>query len=105
VSRAEVLAYPSVYEGFGFPPLEAMRAGVPVVATAVPAVAEVAGDAAALVPSGDAAALAAAVQAVLDDEHQRDRLVAAGRRRAAGFTWEACAAGLAALYRDAADAR
>ena len=105
VSRAEVLAYPSVYEGFGFPPLEAMRAGVPVVATAVPAVAEVAGDAAALVPSGDAAALAAALQAVLDDEHQRDRLVAAGRRRAAGFTWEACAAGLAALYRDAADAR
>ena len=53
LAGAAVLAYPSVYEGFGFPPLEAMAAGVPVVATAVGAIPEVAGDGALLVPPGD----------------------------------------------------
>lgn len=102
---ATVLAYPSVYEGFGFPPLEAMQAGVPVVASAVEAVSEVVGEAAVLVPPGDADALAGALALVLDDEHQQAELRAAGRARVAQYSWEACASGLGALYRDAVAAR
>lgn len=100
LAGATVLAYPSRYEGFGFPPLEAMAAGVPVVATAVPAVAEVVGDGALLVPPGDPDALAHAL-AQTARGRQRSALVERGRRRAALFTWEACAAGLDALYHDA----
>jgi glycosyltransferase involved in cell wall biosynthesis len=99
---AAVLAFPSVYEGFGFPPLEAMAAGVPVVATAVGAVPEVVGDAAVLVPPADPGALAGGLGRVLDDETLRDGLVSAGRARAASFTWQACAEGLRSLYRAAA---
>jgi glycosyltransferase involved in cell wall biosynthesis len=98
---ATVLAYPSVYEGFGFPPLQAMVAGVPVVATRAGALPEVLGDAAALVDVGDRAGLAAALADVLDSPGRRDDLVARGRARAVGFTWTACADGLQALYRDA----
>ena len=99
--RAAVLAYPSLYEGFGFPPLQAMAAGVPVVATRAGALPEVLGDAAELVAPGDHEALAAALARVLDSAAVRDDLVARGRRRAACFTWDRCAEGLAALYRDA----
>ena len=101
---ATLLAYPSVYEGFGFPPLEAMAAGVPVVATSAGAVPEVVGDAGVLVPPGDVDALAAALTAVLDDSDLRRQLVERGRERAAGFTWELCASGLTELYHAAADA-
>jgi glycosyltransferase involved in cell wall biosynthesis len=97
---ADALVFPSLYEGFGFPPLEAMAVGVPVVATAVGAVPEVVGDAASLVPPSDPDALAGALAAVMADEALRCSLVERGRRRAAAFTWEACAAGLAALYAD-----
>lgn len=102
LAGAAVLAYPSVYEGFGLPPLEAMAAGVPVVATAAGSVPEVVGDAAALVPVGDTDALAAALATVLDDPDRAAAMVAAGRRRAGSFTWAAAAAGMAALYADAA---
>ncbi|HEX3946497.1 MAG TPA: glycosyltransferase family 1 protein [Acidimicrobiales bacterium] len=102
---AEVLAYPSVYEGFGFPPLQAMAAGVPVVASRAGALPEVLGEAAELVPVDDPAALAASLAAVLDGPERRAELVALGRDRAGRFTWTACADGLAALYRDARDAR
>jgi glycosyltransferase involved in cell wall biosynthesis len=95
---ATVLAYPSRYEGFGFPVLEAMQAGVPVVATATGAVTEVAGDAAVLVPTDDLDALAAALARVLDDGELRRSLVAAGRARGEQFSWDATAAGMAALY-------
>lgn len=101
LAGAAVLAYPSVYEGFGFPPLQAMAAGVPVVATRAGAVPEVLGDAATLVAVGDTTALAGALARVLDDDGARAALVARGRERAAGFTWARTAAGLADLYRDA----
>ncbi len=102
LAGAAVLAYPSVYEGFGFPPLEAMAAGIPVVSTTAGALPEVLGDAAVLVPPGDPDALAAALVAVLGEEGVRDELVARGRDRSARYTWEACASGLAALYDAAA---
>lgn len=101
---ATALAYPSLYEGFGFPVLEAMSVGVPVVATAVGGVPEVAGDAALLVPPGDVPALAAALRTAIGDDAERTRLVAAGRARAATFTWEAHAKGMARLWRDALEA-
>jgi glycosyltransferase involved in cell wall biosynthesis len=97
---AAVFAFPSLYEGFGFPPLEAMAEGVPVVAMAAGAVPEVVGDAAFLVPPGDSDALAAGLLHVLDDDKERARLVEAGSRQVAHFTWERCASGLASLYRD-----
>ena len=102
---AAVLAYPSRYEGFGFPPLQAMAAGVPVVATAVGAVPEVVGDGAWLVPPGDTDALAARLVEVLSGGAAVDALVTRGGSRASEFSWERCADGLAGLYRDAAAGR
>jgi glycosyltransferase involved in cell wall biosynthesis len=102
LARAAVVAYPSVYEGFGFVPLEAMAAGTPVVATAVGAIPEVVGDGALLVAPGDVDALADALVTVLCDEAAHSALTERGRQRVGSFTWEACAAGLADLYAAAA---
>lgn len=99
---ASVYAYPSRYEGFGFPPLEAMAAGVPVVATTAGALPEVLGDGALLVEPDDHDALAEAVKQVLADDAVRAALVERGRRRVAEFSWDRCAAGLADLYHRAA---
>ena len=95
---AAVLAYPSLYEGFGFPPLEAMAAGVPVVATAAGAVPEVVGDAAELVAPGDVEALARALARVIDDTGLRAKLIEAGRVRASSFNWESAATSMIELY-------
>jgi glycosyltransferase involved in cell wall biosynthesis len=103
--HASVLAYPSLYEGFGFPPLQAMRVGVPVVTTTAGALPEVVGDGALLVDPGDRDGLAAALVRVLEGGDEVEALKERGRRRSAGFTWEACAAGLAGLYDDAHRAR
>jgi glycosyltransferase involved in cell wall biosynthesis len=99
---AAVLAYPSVYEGFGFPPLQAMAAGVPVVASRAGALPEVLGDAAAFVPVGDPTALAGALAVVLDDDAARAAAVARGAVRVGRFTWARCADGVEAVYRAAA---
>jgi glycosyltransferase involved in cell wall biosynthesis len=102
VARAALLAYPSLYEGFGFPPLQAMRAGVPVVATGAGSLREVLGDAALMVEPRDHAGLVSALTAGLDDERLRGRLRAAGTTRAGAFSWERCGDGLEGLYRDVA---
>jgi glycosyltransferase involved in cell wall biosynthesis len=103
--RAAVLAYPSLYEGFGFPPLQAMRAGVPVVATRAGSLPEVLGDGARLVDAGDRDALAAALEECLADEAVRRELIAAGTAWVARYSWASCGEGLERLYRDAAGAR
>lgn len=105
IAGARVLAYPSLYEGFGLPPLEAMSLGVPVVATAAGAIPEVVGDAAQLVPPHDVTALSEALALVSQDHATRERLIAAGRRRATEFSWERAGRDLAGLYRTLADAR
>ncbi|CAN5123468.1 glycosyltransferase family 1 protein [soil metagenome] len=97
VAGASVLAYPSTYEGFGLPPLEAMSAGLPVVATSAGALPEVLGDAAVLVPA-DRDELAAALGRVVGDEALRTELVGRGRARAARYSWDRCADEMAALY-------
>ena len=97
---AELFALPSHYEGFGLPVLEAMAAGVPVVAADATALPETAGGAARLVPP-DGEAFRDALTGLLADPAERERLRAAGRRRAAGFTWEATARGVDAVVRRA----
>ncbi|MDP9020235.1 MAG: glycosyltransferase family 4 protein, partial [Actinomycetota bacterium] len=84
---AVALALPSRYEGFGLPVLEAMARDCPVVTTDAACLPEVAGGAAELVPVGDVGALAAALRRILSDADHRGRLVAAGRARAAEFSW------------------
>jgi glycosyltransferase involved in cell wall biosynthesis len=104
MAGAAVLAYPSLYEGFGFPPLQAMQAGVPVVATRAGSLPEILGDGAILVEPREHDALAAALDVCLGDEALRDRLVAAGTARASRYSWGRCGDGLETLYRDAANA-
>src|SRR5207302_211555 len=84
---AAVLAFPSLYEGFGLPLLEAMARGLPAVAGRVGAMPELAGEAAVLVDPEDVDAIAGGLAKVLSDQALRTRLAAAGRERAAGFTW------------------
>jgi glycosyltransferase involved in cell wall biosynthesis len=86
-AHSAALLFPSRYEGFGLPVLEAMAAGTPVVASSTPAVAEAAGDAASLHAPDDVEGMAAAVAALLDDPVLRCRAVARGRARAAQFRW------------------
>jgi glycosyltransferase involved in cell wall biosynthesis len=97
---ADLLAFPSLYEGFGLPPLEAMTCGTPVVCTNRGAVPEVVGDAAVLVDPTDTSALAGAVLSVLRNEGHAEDLVARGRRRASRFSWDETARRTDDVYRE-----
>jgi glycosyltransferase involved in cell wall biosynthesis len=93
------VAYPSLYEGFGIPVLEAMLCGAPVVTSAGSATEEVAGGAAELVDPYDSTSIAAGIERALG---RRDELREAGFARAADFGWQATAEAAARMYREAA---
>jgi glycosyltransferase involved in cell wall biosynthesis len=99
---ADVFAYPSLYEGFGLPLLEAMACGVPVVCSNRASLPEVAGDAALLVDPTDEPAIAAALVRALHDDDLRREMVAKGLRRAREFTWDRAARNLLSVYREVA---
>jgi glycosyltransferase involved in cell wall biosynthesis len=103
--HACVLAYPSLDEGFGFPLLDAMGVGVPIVASRAGSIPEVAADAALLVPADDVTALAAALDRAIVDDTERARLVAAGRVRRAQLTWSATADAFVPLYHELSGGR
>jgi glycosyltransferase involved in cell wall biosynthesis len=86
--NAALFAFPSLYEGFGLPVLEAMACGTPVVCSNVSSLPEVAGDAALLVDPHDTASIAEAMARVLQDVDLQRDMVARGRSQAARFTWE-----------------
>ncbi|HLL75934.1 MAG TPA: glycosyltransferase family 1 protein [Pyrinomonadaceae bacterium] len=100
-SSCIAFVYPSLYEGFGLPPLEAMACGAPVVASRIGAHLEVLGEeSASLFPPEDARALAGEIGGLLADEGARRRLSARGRERAARFTWERTARETLAVYEE-----
>ena len=102
LSGASVLAYPSLYEGFGFPVLEGFAAGVPVVTSNASSLPEVAGDAAILVDPKDPSEIAEGLRRVLSDPDLGALLRAAGLARVAGFTWEATARATTGVVHSAA---
>lgn len=102
LAGASVFAFPSKYEGFGLPPLEAMALGVPVVSSTAGSLAELVEGAALTVHPDDADGFGAAIARVLGDPALAADLVEKGRARAATFTWEKCAAETAAVLRRAA---
>lgn len=98
-SDAVCLAYPSLYEGFGFPVLEAMACGTPVITSNISSLPEVAGDAALLIDPYDVQALADALERVLGDSRLRDQLVEQGHRQVQKFSWKRTAQELRNIYR------
>ncbi len=98
---AAVFAFPSRHEGFGLPVIEAMSQGVPVVASDIPAIREVAGGAARLVPPGDVKGWTDALDELLSDEEARRHLAAAGLVRSQHFSVAAFAAATRAVYQEA----
>ena len=100
MASADICVYPSHYEGFGFPPLEAMASGTPVVASSTSCLPEILGEAALLVDPSDVRGFGQAVEATLADGQLRQRLIAAGLERAARFTWKRCAEETVAVYRE-----
>ena len=99
--HAVAMTYPSRFEGFGLPVLEAMSHGCPVIASSAAALPEVVGDAGVLVDPLDVDGWTRAMRALLTDATQRDGLIAAGRRRVRAYRWEDSADHLAAAYREA----
>lgn len=99
MSGAVALTHPSLYEGFGLTPLEAMVAGVPVVASTRGSVPEVVGDAALLAEPDDPEAWATAIERLLGEPSMREDLIARGRARAAEFSWERAARQTLEVYR------
>ncbi|MFW5709556.1 MAG: glycosyltransferase family 4 protein, partial [Chloroflexota bacterium] len=97
-SDAACVAFPSLYEGFGFPILEGMACGTPVITSNVSSMPEAAGDAALLVDPYDVGAIADALVRLLTDEHLRQQLIERGYQRARHLTWERSANQLKLIY-------
>ncbi|MHB1340740.1 MAG: glycosyltransferase family 4 protein [Coriobacteriia bacterium] len=104
-SAAKVFVFPSTYEGFGLPPLEAMAFGAPVITTDAASLPEVVGCAALSFPPGDDVALAEALGMLLTDDSARARLTAVGRERAALFSWDRTAEETVAVYTEVAQSK
>jgi glycosyltransferase involved in cell wall biosynthesis len=100
-AAATVFVFPSIYEGFGMPPLEAMACGTPVITSNSSSLPEVVGDAGLMAPPNEPAAFAAAIDQVLSDGELRAELRERGLAQAARFTWRATAEGTLAAYRAA----
>jgi glycosyltransferase involved in cell wall biosynthesis len=96
---ADVFIYPSVYEGFGLPVLEAMACGTPVITSNVSSMPEIIGDAGVLVTPNDSQALARSLLELINDPMERQRLSIRGLERAAAFTWKRTAEKTIAVYR------
>ena len=103
-AAARAFVFPSLYEGFGLPVLEAMTRGVPVACSSRASLSEVAGDAALLFDPESPAAIAEAIRRLLDDDALVERLRTAGRAQAGRFTWSATAAATLASYARASSA-
>ncbi len=97
---AAAVVFPSLYEGFGLPPLEAMASGTPVVASGVSALPEVVGNAAVLVNPENVFDIARGIREVLTDEGLREDLIRRGREQAARFSWERTAREVLEIYRE-----
>jgi len=95
---ADLFVFPSLYEGFGLPPLEAMSCGTPVITSNASSLPEVVGEAGLMVKATDVEGLAEAMQRVLEDDALREEMMARGLEQARKFTWEKAAAKLLSLY-------
>ena len=100
-SNADLFVYPSLYEGFGFPVIEAMACGVPVLTSDNSSLAEIARGAALLCDPHDLNAITAAMERGLEDERERERMRLAGMTRASSFSWEQSARQTLAIYEEA----
>jgi glycosyltransferase involved in cell wall biosynthesis len=100
---AALFVFPSLYEGFGLPPLEAMAAGTPVVASNVSSLPEVLGDAAVLVNPENVFEIARAIQDALLDDDLRGELIAKGKAQAARYSWDRTAREVLEVYREASE--
>jgi glycosyltransferase involved in cell wall biosynthesis len=98
-NAAKLFVFPSFYEGFGLPPLEAMACGTPVIASNVSSLPEVVGDAGILVDPNDVEALTVAMWRVLSDENLQREMRDKGLKRAATFSWKRAAQETLAVYR------